>query len=69
MPMLHVYRIFVWIMITVQGFPLILNGKRTDKALFCLYEDIYFICDIYLLVLKFHFSFVIYIYIIENLVI
>ncbi len=45
-----------------------LKWKSTDKALFCLYEDIYFICVTYLfdlgLVLKFQFSFVIYIYII-----
>ncbi len=55
--MLHVCSIVVWIMIKMQLFPLILNGKSTDKALFCLYEDIYFICVIYLfdlgLVLKF----------------
>ncbi len=47
---------------------LILNGKSTDKALFCLYEDIYCICVTFLfdlgLVLKLKFSFVIYIYII-----
>ncbi len=49
MPMLHVYSIFIWIMIKMQEFPLILNGKRTDKALFCLYEYIYFICDISLI--------------------
>ncbi len=42
-----VYSIFVWIMIKLQWFPLILNGKSTDKALFCLYEDIYFICVTY----------------------
>ncbi len=35
-------------MIKIQGFPLILNGKSTDKALFCLYEDIFFICVTYL---------------------
>ncbi len=39
--------------------------KSTDKTLFCLYEEIYFICVTYLfdleLVLKFQFSFVIYI--------
>ncbi len=35
-------------MIKMQGFPLILNGKSTDKALFCLYEDIYFMCVTYL---------------------
>ncbi len=54
-------------MIKMQGLPLILNGKSTDIALFCLYEEIYFICVTYLfdleLVLKFKFSFVIYIYI------
>ena len=65
--MLHVCSIFVWIMIKMQWLPLILNGKSTDKALFCLYEEIYFICVTYLfdlgLVLKFQFSFVIYIYI------
>ncbi len=44
-----VYSIFVWIMIKMQWFPLILNGKSTDKALFCLYEDIYFICVTYLI--------------------
>ncbi len=42
--------------------------ERADKALFCLYEEISFICVTYLfdlgLVLKFQFSFVIYIYII-----
>ncbi len=52
----------------MQWLLLILNGKSTDKALFCLYEEIYFICVTYLfdlgLVLKFQFSFVIYIYII-----
>ncbi len=55
-------------MIKMQKFPLILNGKSTDKALFCSYEDIYFICVTYLfylgLVLKFKLIFVIYIYII-----
>ncbi len=65
--MLHVCSIFVWIMIKMQWLPLILNGKSTDKALFCLYEEISFICVTYLfdlgLVLKFKFSFVIYIYI------
>ncbi len=34
---------FVWIMIQMQGFPLILNRKSTDKAVSCLYEEIYFI--------------------------
>ncbi len=52
----------------MQWLLLILNGKITDKALFCLYEEISFICVTYLfdlgLVLKFQFSFVIYIYII-----
>ncbi len=42
-----------------------INGKSTDKALFCLYKDIYFISVTYLfdleLVLKFQFSFVIHI--------
>ena len=65
--MLHVCSIFVWIMIKMQQLPRILNGKSTDKALFCLYEEIYFICTTYLfdlgLVLKLQFSFVIYIYI------
>ncbi len=28
-------------MIKMQWLPLILNGRSTDKALFCLYEDIY----------------------------
>ncbi len=28
----------------MQGLPQTLNGKSTDKALFCLYEDIYLIC-------------------------
>ncbi len=63
--MLHVCSIFVWIMIKMQWLPLILNGKSTDKALFCLYEDISVIFVTYLfdleLVLKFTFSFVIYI--------
>ncbi len=66
--MLHVCSSFDWIMIKMQWLPLILNGKSTDKALFCLYEEIDFICVTYLfdlgLVLKFQFSFVIYIYII-----
>ncbi len=66
--MLHVCRIFVWIMIKMQWLPLIWNGKSTDKALFCLFEDIYFICDIYLIWslfdLELLFSFVVYIYII-----
>ncbi len=44
MLMLHVCIIFVWIMIKTQWLLLILNGKSTDKALFCLYEEIYFIC-------------------------
>ncbi len=42
--------------------------ESADKALFCLYEEIYFMCVTYLfdlgLVLKFLFSFVIFIYII-----
>ncbi len=58
--------IFVWI--KMQWLPIILHGKRTDKALFCLYEEIYFICVTYLfdleLVLKWKFSIVIYISII-----
>ncbi len=52
----------------MQWLPLILNGKSTNKALFCLYEEISLICVTYLfdlgLVLTFQFSFVIYIYII-----
>ncbi len=52
----------------MQRLPILLNGKSTNKALFCLYEEIYFICVTYLidlgLVLKFQFSFVIYIYMI-----
>ncbi len=52
-------------MITMQRLPLILNGKSTDKVLFCLYEEIYFICVTYLfhlgLVLTFLFSYAIYI--------
>ncbi len=64
--MLDVCSIFVR-MIKMQSLPLIINGKSTDKVLFCLYEEIYFIC-VYLfylgLVLKFLFSFVICIYII-----
>ncbi len=32
----------------LQGLPLILNGKSTDIALFCLYEEISFICVTYL---------------------
>ncbi len=66
--MLHVRCIFVWMMIKMQWLPLILNGKSTDKALLCLYEEIYFICVTCLfdleLVLKCQFSCVIYIYII-----
>ncbi len=46
----------------MQWLPLILSGKITDKALVCLYEDIY-LFDLGL-VLKFQFSFVIYINII-----
>ncbi len=65
--MVHVCSIFVWMMIKMQWLPLILNGKSTDKALVCLYE-ISFICVTYFfdleLVLKFQFSFVIFIYII-----
>ncbi len=69
--MLHECSIFVWMMIKMQRLPLILNGKSTDKALFCLYEDIYFICVIYLFdlglvyififIFKLQFSLVIYI--------
>ncbi len=61
--MLQVCSIFVWIMIGMQWLPLILNGKNRDSALFCLYWDIYFICYLFDLglVLKFQFSFVIYI--------
>ncbi len=55
-------------MIKIQWLPLILNGKSEDKALFCLYEEIYLIWVTYLfdfgLILKFKFCFVIYIYII-----
>ncbi len=50
----------------MQWLPLILNGKSTDKALFSLYGEIYFICVTYLfdlgLVLNFLLSFI-YIYI------
>ncbi len=46
--MLHACSIFVWIMVNIQWLRLILNGKSTDKALFCLYEEIYLICVIYL---------------------
>ncbi len=35
-------------MIKMQWLPLILNGKSTDKALCCLYEDIYYIYVTYL---------------------
>ncbi len=41
--MLHAYIFFVWIMITMQWLPLILNRKSPGKALVCLNEDIYFI--------------------------
>ncbi len=51
--MLHVCSIFVWIMIKMQWLPLILNVRSTDKALFCLYEEIYFICVTYLFDLGF----------------
>ncbi len=70
MLMLQAWSIFVWIMIKMQGLPLILNGKSTEKALFCFYEDIYLICYLFYLglVLKFQFSFVIYIYIIYKFV-
>ncbi len=33
-------------MIKMQRLPLILEGQSTEKALFCLYEDMYFICFI-----------------------
>ncbi len=46
--MLHVCIIFVWIVIKMKWLPLICNEKRTGKALVCLYENIYFICIIYL---------------------
>ncbi len=46
--MLHVCSIFVWIMIKMQWLPLILNGKSTDKALFCLYEEISVICYLFI---------------------
>ncbi len=61
--MLHVCSIFVWMMNKMQWLPLILNGKSTDNALFRLYEEVYFICYLFIfylgLVLKFQFSFVI----------
>ncbi len=49
----------------MQWFSLILNENSTDKSLFCSYEEIRFICYLFDLglVLKFQFSFVIYIYI------
>ncbi len=53
-------------MIKMQWLPLILNGKSTDKALFCLYE-VFILCVLFIwfgTFLKFQFSFVIYIYII-----
>ncbi len=63
--MLHACSIFVWIMVNIQWLRLILNGKSTDKALFCLYEEIYLICVTYLFDLGlFYFNLVIYIYII-----
>ncbi len=58
--MLHACSIFAWMMIKMQWLPLILNGKTTDKALFCFYEDFYFIWDLFK---HFQFRFVIYIYI------
>ncbi len=62
--MLHVRCIFVWMMIKMQWLSLILNGKSTDKALVCLYEEISFICVTCLFdlgfVLKFQFSFIIF---------
>ncbi len=45
---LHVYSIFACMIIKMQWLPLILNGKSTDKALFCLYEEIYFICYLFI---------------------
>ncbi len=67
--MLHVYSIFVWIMIKMQWFPLILNEKNTQTKPYFVYMKrfilfallIYFYVE---LVLKFQFSFVIYICII-----
>ncbi len=38
----------VWIVIKIQLLSLILNGKSTDKALVCLYEDIYFMCYLFI---------------------
>ncbi len=35
-------------MIKMQWLPLILKGKSEDKAVFCLYEEIYFKISIYL---------------------
>ncbi len=49
--MLHVSTIFVWIVIQILWLCLILQGKSTGKA--CLYEEIYFICIIYLFDLEF----------------
>ncbi len=55
-------------MIKTQRLPHILNEKSTDKALFYLYKEIYFICVTCLfdvgLVLKFLFNCIISIYII-----
>ncbi len=66
--MLHVCSIFVWMMIEMQWLPLILNGQSKDKAVFCLYGEINFICVTYLFdlgfVLKFLLNCAIYIYII-----
>ncbi len=46
--MLHACSIFVWIMVNIQWLHTILNRKSTDKALFCLYEEIYLIWVTYL---------------------
>ncbi len=43
--MLHVCGIFFGVMIKIASY---LNGKSTDKALFYLHEDIYFIFGTYL---------------------
>ncbi len=45
--------------IKMQWLPLIFNGKSTGKGLVCLYEEVFFICIIYLFdggfVLKYQF--------------
>ncbi len=45
-------------MIKMQRLPSILNGKRTDKALVCLYQDFFFVTYLFDfgVVLKFQFS-------------